>query len=62
MVSKVVANEIGTAAHTEAMKAQAVAAYTIIMNPKGTSGSLICKANPPEKVREAVRSVLGQAL
>ena len=62
IVSMVVYNEMSDSMHTEAMKAQAVAAYTIIMNPKGTSGSLICKANPPVKVREAVRSVLGQAL
>ncbi|MGN0631609.1 MAG: SpoIID/LytB domain-containing protein [Ruminococcus sp.] len=62
IVSMVVYNEMSSTMHTEAMKAQAVAAYTIIMNPNGDSGSLICKSNPPENVRAAVQSVLGQAL
>lgn len=62
IVSMVVYNEMSSTMHTEAMKAQAVAAYTIIMNPKGDSSSLICKSNPPENVRAAVQSVLGQAL
>ena len=58
----IVYNEMSDTMHTEAMKAQAVAAYTIIMNPQGTSSSLICKSNPPENVKAAVQSVLGQAL
>lgn len=62
IVSMVVYNEMSSTMHTEAMKAQAVAAYTIIINPKADSSSLICKSNPPENVRSAVQSVLGQAL
>ncbi len=62
IVSMIVYNEMSDTMHTEAMKAQAVAAYTIIMNPQGTSSSLICKSNPPENVKAAVQSVLGQAL
>lgn len=62
VVSMVVYNEMSSTMHPEAMKAQAVAAYTIIMHPQGESAGLICKANPPENVRAAVQSVLGQAL
>ncbi len=62
VVSMVVYNEMSNTMHPEAMKAQAVAAYTIIMHPQGESAGLICKANPPENVRAAVQSVLGQAL
>jgi len=62
IVSMVVYNEMSSTMEDEAMKAQAVAAYTIIMNPNGGSSSLICKSNPPENVRAAVQSVLGQAL
>lgn len=62
IISMVVYNEMSSTMHTEAMKAQAVAAYTIIMNPKGDSSSLICKSDPPENVKAAVQSVLGQAL
>lgn len=62
IVSMVVFNEMSSTMHPEAMKAQAVAAYSIIMHPDGACGGLICKPNPPENVREAVRSVLGQAL
>lgn len=62
IVSMIVYNEMSDTMHLEAMKAQAVAAYTIIMNPQGTSSSLICKSNPPENVKAAVQSVLGQAL
>lgn len=62
IVSMVVYNEMSSTMHEEAMKAQAVAAYSIIMNPQGDSSSLICKANPPANVVAAVQSVLGQAL
>ncbi len=62
VVSMVVYNEMSSTMHPEAMKAQAVAAYTIIMNKQSGNSGLICKANPPENVRAAVQSVLGQAL
>ena len=44
------------------MKAQAVAAFTYVMNPHGDNSSLICRDNPPQNVINAVQSVLGQAL
>ena len=62
IVSMVVYNEMSGSMDDEAMKAQAVAAYSFIMHPESASGSLICKANPPANVIAAVQSVLGQAL
>ena len=62
VVSMIVYNEMSSSMHVEAMKAQAVAAYTIIMHPDKNVAGLICKANPPENVKAAVKSVLGQAL
>ncbi len=62
IVSMIVYNEMSSTMHPEAMKAQAVAAYTYIMNKSMSNSSLICKANPPENVVAAVQSVLGQAL
>ncbi len=62
IVSMIVYNEMSNTMHMEAMKAQAVAVYTYIMNSESDNSSLICKANPPENVVEAVKSVLGQAL
>ncbi len=62
IVSMVVYNEMSNTMNDEAMKAQAVAAYTFIMHPEADSSSLICKANPPANVVAAVQSVLGQAL
>ncbi len=62
VVSMIVYNEMSSTMHVEAMKAQAVAAYTIIMHPDKNVAGLICKANPPENVKAAVKSVLGQAL
>ena len=55
-------NEMGSTMAPEAMKAQAVAAFTYVMNPKANNNSLICKDNPPQNVIDAVQSVLGQAL
>jgi peptidoglycan hydrolase-like amidase len=62
IVSMVVYNEMSDTMQEEAMKAQAVAAYTIMMHPDGNAGSLVCKSNPPANVVAAVQSVLGQAL
>ncbi len=62
IVSMIVYNEMSSTMHAEAMKAQAVAAYTIIMHPDKNIAGLICKPNPPENVKAAVQSVLGQAL
>lgn len=62
IVSMIVYNEMSSTMHEEAMKAQAIAAYSFIMHPESASGSMICKANPPSNVVAAVQSVLGQAL
>lgn len=62
IISMIVYNEMSSTMHDEAMKAQAVAAYTYIMHPQGDTSSLICKSNPPANVVAAVQSVLGQAL
>ncbi len=62
IVSMVVYNEMSDSMHEEAMKAQAIAAYSIIMHPEGDCAQLICKPNPPSNVVAAVQSVLGQAL
>ncbi|MBQ8515840.1 MAG: sporulation protein [Ruminococcus sp.] len=62
IISMIVYNEMSSTMHDEAMKAQAVAAYTYIMHPQGDTGSLICRDNPPANVVAAVQSVLGQAL
>lgn len=62
IISMLVYNEMGSTMATEAMKAQAVAAFTYVMNPHGDNSSLICRDNPPQNVIDAVQSVLGQAL
>jgi len=62
IISMLVYNEMGSTMAPEAMKAQAVAAFTYVMNPKANNNSLICKDNPPQNVIDAVQSVLGQAL
>lgn len=62
IISQIVYNEMSSSMHTEAMKAQAVAAYTYIMYNGGSCDSVILKPNPPQNVVDAVSSVLGQAL
>lgn len=62
IISMLVYNEMGSTMAPEAMKAQAVAAFTYVMNPHGDNSSLICRDNPPQNVINAVQSVLGQAL
>lgn len=62
IISQIVYNEMSSTMAPEAMKAQAVAAYTYIQYNGGKSNSLILKANPPQNVIDAVSSVLGQAL
>ena len=48
--------------HPEAMKAQAIAAYTYIMFNGGSVNNVILKPNPPQNVIDAVSAVAGQAL
>ncbi|MDD6279758.1 MAG: SpoIID/LytB domain-containing protein [Oscillospiraceae bacterium] len=62
LLSGVVYNEMGGSMNTEALKAQAVAAYTYLKYYGNNGRDLIYKANPPQKVIDAVTSVLGQAL
>ncbi|MDO4156800.1 MAG: SpoIID/LytB domain-containing protein [Oscillospiraceae bacterium] len=62
IISMLVYNEMSSTMAPEAMKAQAVAAFTYVMNPHGDNSSLICRDNPPQNVIDAVQSVLGQAL
>ena len=61
LISQVVYNEMSSCMNAEAMKAQAVAAYTYCKY-NGGGRDMILKANPPQNVVDAVRSVLGQAL
>ncbi|WP_295218924.1 SpoIID/LytB domain-containing protein [Ruminococcus sp.] len=62
IISQIVYNEMSSTMHPEAMKAQAVAAYTYIMYNGGSVNNVILKPNPPQNVIDAVSSVLGQAL
>ncbi len=62
MLSQVVYNEVGSSMSYEAMKAQAVAAYTYCKYNGNDGNDLRCKPNPPQIVVDAVSEVLGQAL
>jgi len=61
IISQICYNEMGSTFSAEAMKAQAVAAYTTYLF-NGHGSGMICKANPPQNVVDAVRSVLGLAV
>lgn len=58
ILSQIVNNEMGSTFSTEAMKAQAIAAYTFYQYNGGGAG-MICKPDPSQKIVDAVRSVLG---
>ena len=60
---QVVEGEMGGSYHTEALKAQAVAAYSYIRyeNARGAAASLPMRT-PTQKTMDAVSAVLGQAL
>ncbi len=62
MISMIVYAEMSSSMHPEAMKAQAVAAYSYIMASGGSITGAALKENPPQNVLDAVSSVLGQAL
>lgn len=62
IVSMVTYNEIGGSMSFEAIKAQAVAVYTYIMYKGGNAPDLCPKSDPPQNVKDAVNSVLGEAL
>jgi len=64
IVSRVVQNEIGAAFHKEAVKAQAVAAYTYIkrQNMLGSTPSVALASVAHDRIKELVSEVLGQGI
>ena len=61
ILSQICNNEIGSEFSVEAIKAQAVAAYTYYLYNGGGNG-MICKPNPSQRVVDAVKSVVGVAV
>ncbi len=62
IVSMVCYAEVGTTMNPEAIKAQAIAAYTNIKYSGGKTNGMAIKSNPPAELVEIVRSVLGTAV
>ena len=64
IVSKIVQNEIGSSFDPEAIKAQAVAAYTyvILRSSQGVKAQVELSNAVSERVTDCVKEVLGQAL
>ena len=62
LLSQIVFNEVGGSMSYEAIKAQAVAAYTYIKFNGDDVNDLRPKANPPQIVIDACQEVLGEAL
>lgn len=62
LLSQIVFNEVGGTMAYEAIKAQAVAAYTYIKFNGDDIHDLCPKANPPQIVIDACQEVLGEAL
>lgn len=62
VISQIVYNEVGGSMAYEAIKAQAVAAYTYIKYNGDDTNDLIMKPNPPQIVIDACTEVLGEAL
>lgn len=62
IISMVCNAEIGSSFETEAIKAQAVAAYTFVKHAGGSTNGMAIKAGPDQKIIDAVKSVLGQAV
>ncbi|MGN0607324.1 MAG: hypothetical protein ACI4JM_12455 [Oscillospiraceae bacterium] len=62
IVSMVCYAEIGTSMNPEAIKAQAIAAYTNIKYNGGNTNGMAIKSNPPAELVEIVRSVIGTAV
>ncbi len=58
ILSQICNNEMGPTFSVEALKAQAVAAYTYYLY-NGYGAGMICKPNPSQKIVDAVREVLG---
>jgi SrtB family sortase len=64
IVSRVVQNEVGSSFHVEAIKAQAVAAYSFILqgSQNGGTASVLLASSASNKVKNAVAEVLGEYL
>ncbi|MDO5560959.1 MAG: SpoIID/LytB domain-containing protein [Oscillospiraceae bacterium] len=62
IVSMVCNAEVGSSFDVEAIKAQAVAAYTYIKYCGGSTSGMAIKEHPDQKVIDAVRAVIGQAV
>ena len=62
VIAQVINREMGPSMAPEALKAQAVAIYSFYLHNGGRSYGLKGKANPSQKIIDAVESVLGQAL
>lgn len=64
IVARIVQNEIGSSYHEEAIKAQAVAAYTFVAhaNSRGNSASVVLASKADSKVIRIVQEVLGEAI
>lgn len=61
LICWIVNNEISTSFCDEAIKAQAVAAYSYVKyhNVKGLTPSVLVKKNPPQRIKDMVSSVWG---
>lgn len=62
IVSMVCNAEIGSSFDVEAIKAQAIAAYTYIKYSGGSTNGMAIKPGADQKIIDAVKSVLGQAV
>ena len=64
LICQVVQNEMGATFHQEALKAQAVAAYSYIRynNSQGTAPSVLLKTPVTDDVKQAVKAVLGEGV
>lgn len=62
IISMVCNAEIGSSFEVEAIKAQAVAAYTYVKHAGGSTNGMAIKPGPDQKIIDAVKSVLGQAV
>ena len=62
IISMVCNAEIGSSFEVEAIKAQAVAAYTYVKHAGGSTSGMAIKPGPDQKIIDAVKSVLGQAV
>ena len=62
VVCQIVNNEVSTSFSDEAIKAQAVAAYSYVKynNINGIAPSVLCKPNPPQRIIDMVSSVWGK--